>query len=453
MSTVFVRGLRAEARVGVKLDELSRHQPIEIDIEIELGDLTAAARSEQLADTLDYEQLASRARAIVAERHFPLVESLAGAIAQDLARRPRVHSVRVRLHKLGCLPNATAAGAEIVMAGASAAPEPIQPLAFAHAPARVEIAIVGGGVAGLAAALWCARLDRPALVIDAAANLGGQLDQVYFPMPDLPGLEPLAGDALARRMCRQFRDHGGRWLQAELTGVSADDSGVDLDLAPASSAAPADARRLRASVVIIATGLRRRRLEVPGEERLAGRGLLATGSRDTDRLRGEHVVVVGGGDSASENALKLARAGAEVTLLYRRDQLGARRAFRQRIAAEPRIRCWAGRRVARFVGEHQLEAVELDSGERVATRWALVRIGWRPNTEGLPRDWLDARGGIEQRDLHVAGERRVLCAGDVRLPEAPSVATAAGDGACAAKSAALLLEREESAASTRQHPR
>jgi thioredoxin reductase (NADPH) len=439
-SGTFVEGLRLAARVGVKPDELHREQPLQLDIHVEHDGSVLAADTGRLRDTLDYRRIARIASQVVDRGHFRLVETLAVEICRALLHQTPVKAASVRLHKLDCIPGATAAGVEVRLDQDAIHRNP-KPITAAQTNQPEAVAIVGAGVAGFSAALWCWRLGYTALLIDPGPELGGQLRQVHFRIPDLPATEPVSGHALARRLVRQFVARRGRWLRARLNAVSTDSSGVDLDLRTVDETAEESTLGVRCETLIVATGLRRRRLGVPGEERFSGRGILSTASSGARKLAGKRVLVVGGGDAACENSITLANAGAQVTLVVRRAELTGRKRFRQRIASHPRIEMLAQTEVAAFVGEEQLTAAVLRDGQRLPLDAALIRIGYEPNSEPLPAHWLDSRGFVRcDLDLRVNGERRVFVAGDLRDPAAPSVASSAGDGASAAKVATAFVE-------------
>jgi len=202
---------------------------------------------------------------------------------------------------------------------------------------------------------------------------------------------------------------------------------------------------IRAGGVVLAMGIRRRELGVPGEKELQGRGILATAARDPGAQAGREVVVVGGGDAACENALILARAGARVTLAHRGHRPTCRREFIRDLENEERITVRPKCQVLRFTGADRLDGVELSgpSGvEVVAARAALVRVGWTPNSGVLPPAWLDEqRFARTDASTRVASARRVFAAGDITGPVSSSVASAMGAGANASRAVVAMLER------------
>ena len=318
----------------------------------------------------------------------------------------------------------------------SFAPKPIDPCALSQE--AEPVVILGGGMAGLSAALWCWRLRKKSLVIDQG-NLGGQLHLIHFPIPDLVGeVDTADGHRLAQRCADQFGLASGRWLRGRVLAIEDHQQQRFRILAKTQT----DTVHISATTVIVATGVRRRMLNVPGESELIGKGILETASRDIGHLSGSSVVVVGGGDAACENAQKLAAANARVTLVYRRKRLRARPHFRQAVEQHPHIRLLPNCSVDSFEATSGvLGAVKLDNGDRINATAALVRVGWVPNSAMVPPAWTDSRGYIRcAMDLAIPQTDGAFVAGDIRNPPSLSLAAAAGDGACAAASATRLLD-------------
>ena len=443
---VFVDQLRLPARVGVNPGEQGAEQPIVLDIWVRQQDCGLAARSEKLRHAVDYVGLTRTARRVVQKRHYPLVETLATCITEALLGRPGVTWARVRLRKVRCLRRAAAAGVAVELSLDDLAPT-VRPVPVGGCRDPEGLVVVGGGAAGLSAALWCHRLGHPALVLAPAPRLGGLLHHVHGTMPDLPALRPMSGEQLVRRLEHQFVGHNGRWLRAGLRDLDVDPEGCTLTV---ESEDDGSSHRLRAHTVVLATGTRRRSLGVPGERRLAGRGVLATAAKGAEAYAGREVVVVGGGDAACENALILAEAGARVIVVHRRARFSCLRVFARRLERHPNIRCRMGQTVLAFEGEQRLERVRVqtdDGPQAVAAEGVLVRVGWVPNSDGLPEAWLDRDGHLQaDGDGAVIGARtdrsRVFGAGDMIRPVSASVANAFGSGAVAARSAVTTLETE-----------
>ena len=290
-----------------------------------------------------------------------------------------------------------------------------------------ELVIVGAGPAGISAALWARSHEMPALVLESEAGPGGQLLHVYFEPRDLAGMPPGDGAAIATRYQKQLADSGVTVRYGALV--------QSLAVAPRLLLTLVAGEEIATRALLIATGARRRRLGVPGERELEDRGVTFSATRDRERLAGHAVAVVGGGDAAAENALMLAQAGCDVTLIAR-GALRARPAFRERVAAEPRVRALVHTRVVRVLGESQVTGLELQSptgSSRLACDGVVIKVGVVPNTEWcrevLPHD----EDGFLRVDAEYAtGVPGVWAAGDVIRPAVLSAAVAVGQGVLAA---------------------
>lgn len=299
-----------------------------------------------------------------------------------------------------------------------------------------DVIIIGAGPAGLSAALWCDELGLDTLVVESAAEVGGQLLRVYNPIENHLGVRARDG--------RELRD---------IFAAQVEDGEFDLWTGAEIESADLRARRLRllsgeelsAHAFVIATGVRRRRLGVEGEEEFRGRGVLESGRLERDAVAGEDVVVVGGGDAAAENALMLAEVCPTVTLVHRGRSLRARPEFAERVRGEHRITVFTESTLERILGGERVEAVEiLRAGAikpfRMAVRGVLVRVGVEPNTE-LFRGQLhtDERGYVVVTGEQETSAEMVFAVGDVSNPLAPTVSGAVGAGATAAKVIASRL--------------
>ncbi|MDB5100115.1 MAG: hypothetical protein JWM80_4536 [Cyanobacteria bacterium RYN_339] len=300
-----------------------------------------------------------------------------------------------------------------------------------------DVIIIGAGMAGCSTALWCKRLDLPFTWLEQAPAIGGQLAHVYNPIPDYPG-RPAADGA-------ELRGHLQAQLAAEELSPSLCAAVVETDLA-GHCVTLADGTVHRGRAVVLATGVERRRLGVPGEVELTGRGVGGSGRRDRDAYAGQAVAVVGGGDSACENALLLAETCRQVTLIHRRSTFRARPALLDAAMNHPRIRVLPDTRVKGLAGTERLEGLRLDgaAGEQVLPVTGLfVRIGYQPVTAMFHRQIRCDPDGYVQVD---ANQRTTLpgvyAVGDVCNPIYASLAVAAGQGMVAAKAALRELAAE-----------
>src|SRR5215212_3537188 len=213
-----------------------------------------------------------------------------------------------------------------------------------------DVIIIGAGPAGLSAALWCDELGLDTLVVERAAEVGGQLLRVHNPVENYLGVRAADGRELRDLFAAQVEDKEfDLWTEAEVESVDLKAKRVRLR----------SGEELQSIALIIATGVRRRRLGVPGESEFAGRGVLESGRLERERVAGEDVVVVGGGDAAAENALLLAEVCATVTLVHRGKSLGARAEFAERVKSDHRINVFTEATIQKILGTERVESVEL----------------------------------------------------------------------------------------------
>jgi thioredoxin reductase (NADPH) len=290
-----------------------------------------------------------------------------------------------------------------------------------------DIVIVGGGPAGLSAGLYAARARRKTLLIERGV-IGGQIS-LTSAVENYPGFMSINGFDLAQEMRRQAEANG-------LTVVDGSVTSIDLDGAYRVVKGPE--AEYRAKAVILAGGADHNRLGVPGEERLTGHGVSYCATCDAAFFKDMEVAIVGGGDSALDEGLFVARYASKVTIIHRRDQLRASRVLQERAFAEPKITFRWNTVVTEIEGESAVEAARLRdvvTGEesRLAVAGVFVFIGTTPNTaylKGLVD--LDA-GGHVVTDLWMrTSVPGIFAAGDIRAESARQVVSSAGDGATAA---------------------
>jgi len=293
---------------------------------------------------------------------------------------------------------------------------------------RSDLVVVGGGPAGAAAALWGRSLGWRVTLLERGATPGGQLHQVHFTPSNYPAA--IAGDGPV--MAKRIRE------QLEAAGIEV---GTSIEVVALDASVPAvrdaDGRRHEANAVVIATGVRRRVLDVPGERELEGRGVSFSATQDRGAFAGEDVVVVGGGDAAFENALLLTEVGCRVTLVVR-GRSRARNDFRERVDADPRIERLEHTRVVAIEGEKAVHSVALE-GERgaysIPAAGVVIKIGVQPNTEWC-RGALecDPEGYVLVDETLATSAPRVWAAGDVTRPPVMGLTLATGQGTLAVAS-------------------
>jgi thioredoxin reductase (NADPH) len=299
-----------------------------------------------------------------------------------------------------------------------------------------DVIIIGAGPAGLSAALWCDELGLDTLVVEQSGEVGGQLLRVYNPIENHLGVRAANGRELRDLFAAQVEEKEfDLWTEAEIESVDLKAKRVRL----------MSGEELQSIALVIATGVRRRRLGVEGEAEFAGRGVLESGRLEREGVAGEDVVVVGGGDAAAENALLLAETCATVTLVHRGKTLSARPEFAERVRGDHRITVFTEATLQRILGTERVESVEiLRAGAlkamRMAVRGVLVRVGVEPNTELFAGQLhTDERGYVVVTGEQETSAEMVFAVGDVSNPLAPTVSGAAGAGATAAKVIASRL--------------
>ena len=287
-----------------------------------------------------------------------------------------------------------------------------------------DVLLVGGGPAGVAAALWARSLGLEPLLLESAGRLGGQLLRVHFELGNFPGAVQGTGEAIAAR-CEQQLEAGRVPVRVDAEAVALDSSTPRVTLR--------GGEVLAARAVVVATGVRRRRLEVPGERELVGRGVSYSATADRAQLAGRDVVVVGGGDAAFENALILAGTGCRVGLVVR-GPARARPEFQARVAGERSIERLDRTRILSVLGTGSVTAVRITDDHGTWDRPAeavVIKVGNVPNTE-----WCAALGRDDQGYLRVNATLRtsqagVWAIGDVTRPQVFSVSVALGHAALA----------------------
>jgi len=301
-----------------------------------------------------------------------------------------------------------------------------------------DVLIIGAGPAGLSAARWCDELGLNTLVLEQAEEVGGQLLSVHNAVENYLGVRAANGRQLRDLFAEETNDcEFDLWTNVELDSVNLKAKRITLKSGEA----------LQSIAVIIATGLRRRTLGIPGETEFVGRGIIESGARDREQLAGKDVCVIGGGDAAAENALVLAEVCPTVTLVHRGRKLRARREFSEQLHTHHCVTVFPESQVRRILGNDRVEAVEIERGGAIkpfqmAVQGVLIRIGWRPNTEFVRGQLeLDANDYViigSQQETSVAN---VFAIGDVANPLAPTIAGAVGAGATAAKVIAARLQK------------
>jgi len=290
----------------------------------------------------------------------------------------------------------------------------------------------------LSAARWCDELGLDTLVLEQSEEVGGQLSLVHNPIDNYLGLHADNGPELRERFIAQTEACDfDLWTNVEIESIDVNAKRLVLK----------SGEKLQAIAIIIATGLRRRQLGIPGETDFEGRGMIESATRDRHQFAGKDVCVIGGGDAAVENALLLAEVCPTVTVVHRGKELHARRDFAERLHTKHCITVFRESVVRRIWGGEAVEAVEIERAGAIkpfqmAVQGVLVRIGFQPNTELFQSQLeTDERGYMIVGSQQETSVGNIFAIGDVASPLAPTISSAVGAGATAAKVIASRLNR------------
>ena len=299
-----------------------------------------------------------------------------------------------------------------------------------------QVVIIGSGPAGLTAAVYAARADLRPLVIEGFAA-GGQL-MLTTDVENYPGYpDGIMGPEMMGLFRKQAERFGTRFVSSDVTRV---------DVSSRPFGIWVDATEYRADAVIVATGASAQWLNVPGEEKLRGHGVSACATCDGFFFRDREIVVVGGGDSAMEEALFLTRFASKVTVVHRRDEFRASKIMATRVLTHPKIKVRWNTVVEEVLGADSVTGVRLQdtvTGDQsvLDTEGVFVAIGHTPNTELFSGQLdLDARGYLLTYRGTATSVAGVFGAGDVVDSTYRQAVTAAGMGCEAAIDAERWLE-------------
>ena len=312
---------------------------------------------------------------------------------------------------------------------------------------RCKVLIAGSGPAGLTAAVYAARAQLQPVVIEGEPSStsdqpGGQL-MLTTDVENYPGFpEGIMGPELMAAMRSQASRFGASLVTAKVSRMDLSSSPFGVWVGDPSAAEPT----YLAESVIVATGAQALMLGVPGEDRLLGYGVSACATCDGFFFRSQEIAVVGGGDTAMEEAIFLTRFASKVTVIHRRDQLRASRIMQERAMANPSIEFRWNAQVTEVLGETKVTGVTLldtVTGEtsEMAVTGLFVAIGHVPNTAALDGQLeTDEQGYVRTFGGARSSVEGVFVCGDVQDHVYRQAVTAAGTGCMAAIDAERWLE-------------
>ena len=299
-----------------------------------------------------------------------------------------------------------------------------------------DIAIVGGGPAGLTAGPYARRANRSVLILEKA-TFGGQI--TFSPkVENIPGFPVLSGNEFAERLVDQVLALGAEMESAEVLGMEPAEGGWLIHT---------DGGDFAGRTVILATGARHRRLGLDREESFIGNGISFCAVCDGAFYSGRTVAVIGGGNSALQEALLLSDLASHVYVVQNLDFLTGEPALQDQLRARENVTVLTGRVVSELLGGEELTGIRIrkvDDGqiEELALDGLFIAIGLVPQNqifaETVP---LDAGGYVDADEHCTANKRGVFVAGDCRRKQIRQVTTAAADGAVAALAACEYLKK------------
>jgi thioredoxin reductase (NADPH) len=303
---------------------------------------------------------------------------------------------------------------------------------------HVKVLVLGSGPTGYSAALYAARAELKPVVL-TGMQLGGQAALTYT-IENYPGFPEGVGGAQLGELFQKQAEHFGATTEFDMAN--------EVDLSQRPFKVMTDSGEYLADALIVGTGASPTHLNIPGEVELTGRGVSYCATCDGWFFKDKKVVVVGGGDSALEEALFITRYASSVTIVHRRDELRAGAILQKRAMEHPKVNFLWNTIVTEVVGKEKLEALKLKnvkSGEETLYEadGLFIFIGHVPNTEMFKGKLeMSELGYIKVNDKMETSIPGVFAAGEAADPHFRQVVTSAGMGAAAAIQATRFLEAE-----------
>jgi thioredoxin reductase (NADPH) len=291
-----------------------------------------------------------------------------------------------------------------------------------------DVLIIGGGLAGMTAAMYAARYGLHTGLVEQL--MGGAQIINLEKIENFPGFpQGIAGAELGPSVQEQALDSGAEFIMDEISSIAQQRS---------YRVARGGAGEYRAKAIIVATGSHLRQLGIPGEAEFLGRGVSHCATCDGPLFMGQVVGVVGGGDSAADEALTLTEYASRVLLFHRRAELRAQQTLQDRVMRHPKIELYWNTRVEAVLGENTVSGVRIRNvitnlAEVVDLHSLFVYVGLEPNSQplqGLVK--LDNAGHVPVNLSMETSVPGVYAVGDLRQHSAAQLVAAAGDGATAA---------------------
>ena len=300
-----------------------------------------------------------------------------------------------------------------------------------------DVIIIGGGPAGMSAAIYAARARLKTLIIEKA-GCGGQI-AITDHLENYPGFETgINGFELAVKMQTQATTFGSEITYGEVLSIDVSNKLKKVILQD---------KEYETKTIIIASGANFKKLNVSGEQEFIGKGVSYCATCDGPFFRNKEIAVVGGGDSALQEALYLTKFATKVNLIHRRNEFRAAKILQEKVLANEKINIILDSVVEEINGTQMLESLKVKNVKdgnikNLAVSGVFLFVGWQPNTKFLESSNIKLENGYiitnENMETNLDG---VFACGDVRKKQLRQVVTAAGDGAISAISAQHYIEK------------
>ena len=297
-----------------------------------------------------------------------------------------------------------------------------------------DVIIIGGGPAGLTAAQYSARANLSTLLIEEMAP-GGQV-LVVNDLENYPGYkDPVDGFTLARNMEEQALKFGAEIINSAVSGLRKESSLFYVE---------SDSGNFTAYAVVLATGAKHKKLEIPGEDDFSGRGVSYCATCDGPLFKNKKILVVGGGDAACDEATYLSKLTDRVIMIHRRDRFRAQKSLADRVVKNKNIEIRFNTRCREIKGSSRVEKAVLETTEgrtyEEEVDAVFIFIGSIPQTALVPDVPKDEAGYIVTDCNMETGVKGLYAVGDIRTTPFRQIVVACGDGAIAAHSAGLYID-------------
>lgn len=299
-----------------------------------------------------------------------------------------------------------------------------------------DVAVIGAGPAGMTAAVYTSRANLSTVMIERGIP-GGQMTNTEE-IENYPGYDSITGPELSNKMFEHAKKFGAQYMYGDVKEIIDEKETKIIKLAN---------NEVKARAVIIATGAEHKKLGVPGENELSGRGVSYCAVCDGAFFKGKELVVVGGGDSAVEEANYLTRFASKVTIIHRRGELRAQKIIQERAFKNEKID-FIWNHVIKQINEHEgkvgsvtIEHVETGEQKEFKTDGVFIYVGLVPLNGAVKNLGITNEEGYivtnDEMETKVPG---IFAAGDIRAKTLRQIVTATGDGSIAAQSAQHYIE-------------